>query len=305
MVNEIDSLLPLILKDSKLNTRQQNLFLKVIKKIGQEPRDKRSAEEWYLLGYAAEAQNNDLKAVDHYTEAIKSNPDFEAAYKNRGAVFIRLKQFDDALFDLDKAIELDPDYLDARLQLSVLYAEQEKNDEALAAVEKILEKDPGHLRAHAQKGAIYDKTGKYEEALTEFDLVIGKIPDDANLYSQRAIAKLFSDDAEGAAEDFQKAQRLGGSNYITVFNLGLAYGLIENKSKQAYQYFEKAFRKQSNLLSTYFKEAKDGETNRLTGKLNQIIEHLRNVDDSQPGKYYRDELIDLLERKLEEAKSIE
>lgn len=303
MINDIDSLLPLLLKDSKLNNRQQNLFIKILKKIEHTNAEDRTSDEWFVLGYAAEAQGNDLKASEYYTEAIKDNPDFEAAYKNRGAAFTRMKEYDDALFDLNKAIELDPDYLDAKLQLSVLYSDQDKLDESKTVIDEILKKDSGHLRAHAQLGAIYDKQDKYPEAINEYDIVIEKHSEDGNLYSQRAISKLFGGDAEGAVKDFQKAQRYSGANYITYFNLGLSYGMMENGSKQAYQQFEKAFRKQPTILASYFKEAKDGETGRLAKKIDEILAHLKDTDENKPGKFYRDELIDLLERKLSEAKN--
>lgn len=305
MINDIDSLLPLLLKDSKLNNRQQNLFIKVLKKIEHTDDKDRSPDEWFVLGYAAEAQSNELKASECYTEAIKGNPEFEAAYKNRGSVFTRMKEYDDALFDLKKAIELDPDYLDAKLQLSVLYTEQDNFDEAQKILDEIFAKNPDHQRAHAQRGAIYDKLNKYSEAITEFDLVIKENTNDGNLYSQRAISKLFNGDAEGAVKDFQKAQLYSGASNIINFNLGLAYGLMEDGSKQSYQQFEKAFRKQPNMLASYFKDAKDGETNRLAKKLDDIIVYLKKIDESKPGKFYRDELIDLLERKLNEARNTE
>ncbi len=303
MTNEIDSLLPLLLKDSKLNNRQQNLFIKVLKKIEHADAEERTSDEWFVLGYAAEAQGNELKASEYYTEAIKGNPEFEAAYKNRGSVFTRLKEYDDALFDLKKAIELDPDYLDAKLQLSVLYSEQDKFEEAMALLDEILKKESNHLRAHAQLGAIYDKQEKYPEAIEELDIVIEKNTEDGNLYSQRAISKLFNGDAAEAVKDFQKAQRYSGANYITYFNLGLSYGMMEDGSKQAYQQFEKAFRKQPAILASYFKEAKDGETGRLAKKIDEIVDHLKKTDENKPGKFYRDELIDLLERKLNEARN--
>lgn len=300
MNSDIDKILPLILQEKKLNPRQQKQFLKLVKKIEKTKADDRSAEDWYILGYAFEAQANDLKAEEAYTEAIKTDPEFEAAYKNRGGVFTRTKQYEDAEFDLKHALELDPEFLQAKFQLAVLYGEKEDYDKSLELLDEILETKPDHLQSTAQRGSIYDKMGKYDEAITELDKVIEKEKNDGNLYSQRAISKIYNNDPEGALKDFQKTQQLSGNNYIVTFNLGLAYGLMQDKSKQAFQNFDKAFRKQPNLLVTYQKDAQKNEFNRLIKKLNQILENLKNIDDDQPGKFYRDELIDLLSRKLKE-----
>ncbi|HKJ44188.1 MAG TPA: tetratricopeptide repeat protein [Balneolales bacterium] len=301
MISDIDRILPLILQEKRLNQRAQKQFLKLVKQIEKVKADDRSAEEWYVLGYAYEAQNNDIKAVEAYTESIKSDPDFEAAYKNRGSVFTRMKQFEDAEFDLEHALDLDPEFTPAKFQLAVLQTQKYEYDDAMLTLDEILEKQPDHLQSLAQKGTIFDKQGKYKEAIAAFDKVIEQEENDGNLFSQRAISKVFNNDPDGALEDFQKSQRLEGNNYITTFNLGLAYGLMQDKSKQAYQNFEKAFRKQPTLLVTYQKEAQEGEFTRLIDKLNQILTNLKNIDDDQPGKFYREELIDLLTRKLNEV----
>lgn len=301
MANELDQLLPFLLNDTPLNERRQQQFLKLFKHIQKTDPEDRTAEEWFVLAYAFESRNDEMHAVEYYTKAIEANPDFEAAYKNRGAAFIQLKEFDDAQFDLGKALELDPSYIEADYELAVLYAEQDDTTKALEKLDRILDKKPEYVNALAQKGSILDRKKLYSEALTCFDKAIKLAPDNANLYSQRAISRLFASDAPGAEKDFQKAQQLAGANYITLFNLGLAVGLQPDKSKPAYQYFEKAFRKQPDLLSTYFRDAKAYESDRLGKKINDLIESLKKIGDDQPGRYYRDELIDLLGRKLEEA----
>ena len=49
------------------------------------------------------------KAIIHYTEAIKLNPELDIAYNNRGFVYHRKGDFDNAIKDYNKAIQLNPD----------------------------------------------------------------------------------------------------------------------------------------------------------------------------------------------------
>ena len=60
-------------------------------------------------------------AIMHYTEAIKSKPDFTAAYYNRGTAYYKKGEYDNAITDFDKAIELKPDYVDAYYNRGTAY----------------------------------------------------------------------------------------------------------------------------------------------------------------------------------------
>lgn len=48
------------------------------------------------------------KAIADYTEAIRLNPEFAAAFHNRGETWLNKGEFDKALADLTEAIRLNP-----------------------------------------------------------------------------------------------------------------------------------------------------------------------------------------------------
>ena len=52
-------------------------------------------------------------AIEHYTEALKLNPQMAAAYNNRGVAHDNKGDFERAIVDYTKAIELNPNYADA------------------------------------------------------------------------------------------------------------------------------------------------------------------------------------------------
>lgn len=55
-----------------------------------------------------------LKAVEHFTEAIKREPEKEVrgkCYRKRGTCFYYLKEYDKAIFDANKSIKIDEKYL--------------------------------------------------------------------------------------------------------------------------------------------------------------------------------------------------
>lgn len=53
------------------------------------------------------------RAVQNYTKAINLNPKYAEAYNNRGYTYMRIRNFENALYDLNKAIEIRPDYVNA------------------------------------------------------------------------------------------------------------------------------------------------------------------------------------------------
>ncbi len=302
MAETIDRILPDLLQEKKLTDAKEKLLAKAVKQIQRVPEEERSAEEWFVLGYTAAAVNNHMEALRYYERAIEKKPDFEAAYKQRASEYLQVGEHENALSDLNKAIELDPEYTRAYIGRAAVYAEQDEFEKATADLDVAAKEDPQNPQLLSQYANILDRQGKFAEAVEMYDKVIEQIDDDPGLYSQRGVARLFNDDAGGAEKDFAKAQRLGGANHITAFNLGLALGHQQEKSKQAYQHFTKAFRKNPRLLNDYYQESHENDRSRLDKKLQDILDILNNVPDNKPGRYYRDGLISLLSSKLTEAR---
>lgn len=299
--NIIDRILPELLKEKKLTDAREKMLAQAVKQIKKMPDEDKTDEQWFILGYTAAAVNNNYDALHYYEMAIEKNKDFEAAYKQRATVYLTLGENQNALSDLNKAIELDSDYTLAYIERASVYAEEGAYEKALADLDIASKNDPDNAQLLAQHASILEKQGDLKEAVEKYDKAIEQADDDASLYSQRGVAKLFVGDSEGAEKDFAKAQKLGGANHITAFNLGLALGNQPEKSKQAYQHFNKAFRKKPTLLSEYYDEAHESDVSRLDKKLQEILETLKKTDDNQPGRYYRDELIGLLSSKITEA----
>ncbi len=58
-------------------------------------------------------QGDCIRAITEYTKTIQLYPDFPQAYNNRAYTNMRLRNYKDALVDLDKAIQLNPNYVNA------------------------------------------------------------------------------------------------------------------------------------------------------------------------------------------------
>lgn len=296
-MSEFHHLFPLLLQNEQLNERQQAQFVKWAQSIDKKPSASRTSEEWFVLGVKAQLTNDFDEAEFTFSEAIKKDAAFEAAYQRRGAVYTELGDAKLAEADFSKALQIDPEFVQAYLSRSVLYTEQGAYEKALADIGFVLDKEPEHAGAIVTKAAVFEYQEQYDEAADALNPLIEKYPKDAELLSKRALYRLFGNKPQEALADFNNAAKFSTGNSVSDFNYGLVYGVLENHTKDAYQRFEKAFRKNPAILRQYKESAKKRDFDRLVNKLKEVLA-FQKTQNADSGKFYRDQLIDLLERML-------
>ncbi len=297
MSTAIDHVLPAILEQRALNKKETKYFKQVAKALSRKKPAECTADEALVLGYMYENQGNDDMAIEAYSKSIEENPEFEAAYKFRGAAYLRNKNYAEGEIDLNKALEIDPEYSDAILELASLKYEAGSYEEAEELVNRVLSTDEENALANALLGSILDKHEKYDEALAAFDKAVSIQPEDGQLKMQRGIVRFFAGDKEGALEDIKECRKVSGSHQVLQFNFGLVYVTMEGYEKEAYRNFEKAFKKEPNILKNYLAEAQDFEADRLIDTLRDALKRIENSSDDA-GAFYRKELLELLKSKL-------
>jgi tetratricopeptide (TPR) repeat protein len=300
MSDIVDRLLPFLLENRTLSDKGVQQLQKAHKLISNIPKDEREAEDWFVLGYYAQQIQDYDDAQAHYSQAILKKPEFEAAYKFRAAVCIETRQFEDAEYDLNKALALDPDYSDARFEQARLYHEQDQNIKAVDLLEQLILKEPDYSDAYALAGSALEKEGQFENAVAYFNKAIELDPDSGHYYTQRGLASYFSGDFNAAKSDLEIAQKLSGTNYITQFNLGLVLGELDEQIKDAFRYFERAFKKAPDMLSQFAGQAGEFEKKRLLSRIQGLVEK-HSKESATSSQFYREQLVTLLTRKLEEA----
>lgn len=80
-----------------------------------------TAMDYFIQGNYDYDVGNCKKAVKDYTNAIELNPKIAEFYNNRAYTFMRMRDYKNALTDLDKAIELRPDYVSALMNRGDIY----------------------------------------------------------------------------------------------------------------------------------------------------------------------------------------
>lgn len=167
-----------------------------------------TARDHFRRGYRAAEEGRKQDAIEEYTEAIKMDPDYAAAYNNRGNLYRNLKEHGKAFEDYSKAIELDPNYAIVYNNLGILYKDLGDRENALENYNKAIELNPSYASAYYNRGILYKNLEEPDKAMEDYCKAIELTPNAAGFYKSRG--ELYADlgDLEKVIEDYTKAIQL-------------------------------------------------------------------------------------------------
>lgn len=163
---------------------QINAFIaeggKAISQYTIEPTNEKAAVQAYLAGKATvqEKKGEHEKAMRELDQAIFSYNKHAMAYEKRGYVKFLLKQYDEALIDLDKSIALDDQNPDAYLGKAIILSIQDKRKESIQLLETALTLcfpvQSIYWKMRRIKGHMHMKEQQFAAASQEFKFFLNK-----------------------------------------------------------------------------------------------------------------------------------
>jgi len=177
-----------------------------------------NARVYYLNGTSATHRKNYIKAIEHYTDAIKLNKDFSKAYRGRGDCYALLEKPDykKAISDYNKAVGLDPNDANAYFKRGLAYKRKENPD--------------------------------YERAIYDERKAIKLAPKDGNGYNNLACSYIELSKIENKEENLKNAEKniqraIELDNTIGVYFCTLAeyyYEMGDEYKEQQHEAYKKA-----------------------------------------------------------------
>ena len=142
----------------------ESLLLEV---LANDPRPTIQYESYYYLGYLHLDQRDYLRAYGSFTAAIEAEQRAEGFYALANACH-HLGHQDEQIRHLRQTVDLDPEFAAAHRNLGALYLQRGEHSLAEEALRRALKLEPDVAIAHYNLGVLYMRTGRRELAQTAF-----------------------------------------------------------------------------------------------------------------------------------------
>lgn len=154
--------------------------------------------------------------------------------------FIETEKYDDALKEINAVLDISPNDALALFNKGVLYERLNQSNEAEEILREAIVIDPDYIPAHLQLALILEKLRKFDDAKKEFEEIIRLKPDSKEsrmamsrlavlkesmamiAYLDKGIKLLEEKKWEEARKEFEAIIAINPKNYIGYFYLGLA-----------------------------------------------------------------------------------
>ncbi len=147
-------------------------------------------------------------AIADYTLAIQQNPNFAAAYNNRGIAYRQLGQHQQAIADYTQAILLTPNNAELFNNRAIAHLSLGQRQMAISDFTTAISLNPNYARAHYGRGTVRRQVNDHQGAMADFDRAIQIDPTYADAYYGRGLYRQALGDRPAALQDFQRAADL-------------------------------------------------------------------------------------------------
>ena len=141
------------------------LFLEA---LANDPRSVIQYEGHYYLGYLYLDRRDYLRAYGSFTTAVEAEQRAEGFYALANACH-RLGRQDEQIRHLRQTVDIDPEFAAAHRNLGALYLQRGEHSLAEEALRRALQLEPDVAIAHYNLGVLYMRTGRRDLAQTAFE----------------------------------------------------------------------------------------------------------------------------------------
>ena len=193
----------------------------------------------FVYAQIADGQNNTALAVQELEAARRLDPQNYRYNYELGRKYFEQKKYPQARTCFEQAVKSNPQYEAAFFNLGITHKIMNANDAALTAFTKAAALKPGYVRAWIEIARVQDKKRNYTDAITNYQKALSMEP--SNLSALKEMAQVYSKmkDSKQAERYFKEALTLGDTDPVTYYNLA-SVQLEAGKAADALQNAEKA-----------------------------------------------------------------
>jgi tetratricopeptide (TPR) repeat protein len=208
-------------------------------------------EHYFRRAYDAYIQGDTDRALKDYTEAIRLNPQYAAAYYNRGLCHKVIGNYDQAIANYSEVIRLNPHLAVAYNNRGTSYKATGEYNQATRDYSEAIRLNPQFATAYVNRGSSYAAIGEHELAIEDCTEAIRLNPQLATAYYNRAISLYARGDMDQAIADYTEAIRLNPQLAVAYYNRGIAYNDQGNNYDQAIADYSETIRLSPEYADAY------------------------------------------------------
>lgn len=205
----------------------------------------------------------DLKAVN--AELLKE-PNNAELFNKRSKIYMRLKQWDEAIGDALRAIAIDSAKADYYITLADVYFASNKTRYSKDMLESAVKKFPDNTDALLKLGELYFLVKQYENAFTYINKALKIDENIARAYYLKGTIYKELGDTTKAISSMRTAVDQEPGYFNAVFDIGVLYAARLNP--MALEYYDNALRLKPNNEDVLYAKAKFFQD---AGKINECI----------------------------------
>jgi len=173
-------------------------------------RDPTQLDGRHNLALAFNKKGEYANAIQVLDEAIQMAPEQPIGHYFKGISYAGLKNYEQAEIEYTNALKINPNYVAAYFNRGILYTDNMNLfDKGIADFQKVLELNPNNMDAAINIGICNYKMNKWKEAIQQYTGAIGSFPKEGRIYYLRAITYAQINSFRQAFQDGTQAKQLG------------------------------------------------------------------------------------------------
>ena len=202
------------------------------------------------LGIALREEGKIREAIEQFSKAITTAPDYLVPYVNRGNAYEKIGQYQKAMDDYNKVISIKSTDSVAYHNRAVVYLKSGQYDLALQDLNKAVFYKPDNAETFNRRAYAYERLGHYQKAIEDYSHATQLKEDYAEAYNSRGILYGILGQYQSAIEDFNKAIKFK-DNYADAYNnRGFTYYKL-GQNQRAIEDYNRAILLKSDYADAY------------------------------------------------------
>jgi tetratricopeptide (TPR) repeat protein len=195
----------------------------------------------YNIGVAFDDQDRTGEAMEHYLQALRIYPDYDAAHNNLGTSLNKQGRTEEAVKHFQQALQISPDFVEVHYNLANAFSILGRTEEAIQHYLQALRLNPDFESAQYNLGNVFDRLDRTEEAIEHYLQALRINPDSFKAHNNLGTVFYKLNRTEEAIEHYLQTLRINPDYATARNNLGTAL-ISKGQIKEAIEVFREVLR---------------------------------------------------------------